>query len=103
MTVAATQRSDEEALFSNYGPCVDIWAPGENILSTKKNGGTTTMSGTSMAAPHVGGGGGALYRSTHPSAKPSSVEAALKQAATSSTERSKKDRRTVRLENVGRF
>jgi subtilisin family serine protease len=61
-TVAATDKSDKEASWSNYGPCVDVWAPGTNILSTKKGGGTTTMSGTSMAAPH-GGGGCAIYLS----------------------------------------
>jgi aqualysin 1 len=56
MTVAATNKQDGETSWSNYGPCVDIWAPGYSIISTKKGGGTTTMSGTSMAAPHVGGG-----------------------------------------------
>jgi subtilisin family serine protease len=80
-TVAATDSNDSEASWSNYGLCVDIWAPGVNILSTKKGGGTTTMSGTSMASPHVGGGG-ALYLSTHTSDSPAAVEAALKSAAT---------------------
>ncbi|MCI0626782.1 MAG: S8 family peptidase, partial [Acidobacteria bacterium] len=60
MTVAATDSLDREASFSNYGSCVDVWAPGVSILSTSKGGGTTTMSGTSMASPHVGGTG-ALY------------------------------------------
>ncbi len=101
VTVAATDRYDRETSWSNYGSCVDIWAPGENILSTAKGGGTMIMSGTSMASPHVGGGG-ALYRSTHPNAKPSSVEAALKGATKTPTQRSK-DRRTIKLENVGRF
>ncbi len=102
MTVAATNRSDTETSWSNYGPCVDIWAPGENILSTAKGGGTMIMSGTSMASPHVGGGG-VLYRSTHPNAKPASVEAALKEAAGTSNEKSKDRRRPVKLENVARF
>ena len=55
ITVAATASSDTEASWSNYGSCVDIWAPGVNIVSTAMRGGTTTMSGTSMASPHVAG------------------------------------------------
>jgi subtilisin family serine protease len=80
VTVGATDSVDKEASWSNYGTCVDIWAPGVSILSTRKSGGTTTMSGTSMASPHVGGGG-ALYLSSHISDSPSAVEAALKLAA----------------------
>lgn len=79
-TVAATDSSDIEASWSNYGGCVDIWAPGVNVLSTRKGGGTTTMSGTSMAAPHVGGGG-ALYLQNHTSASASDVETQLKLAS----------------------
>jgi subtilisin family serine protease len=62
MTVAATDWGEKEASFSNYGRCVDIWAPGVSIPSTRLGGGTTTMSGTSMASPHVAGGA-ALYLS----------------------------------------
>src|SRR5688500_5995282 len=69
MTVAATDSADRETSWSNYGNCVDIWAPGLSILSTRKGGGTTTMSGTSMASPH-GAGAGALYLSSHTSAAP---------------------------------
>ena len=55
-TVSAVDQNDEFAYFSNWGnPPVDVAAPGVNILSTKKGGGVTTMSGTSMAAPHVCG------------------------------------------------
>ncbi len=80
-TVGATNTSDGATSSSNYGACVDIWAPGANILSTRLGGGTTTKSGTSMAAPHVGGGG-ALYLSSNTSASPTTVEGKLKQAAT---------------------
>jgi len=55
-TVSAMDSSDRFAGFSNYGnPPVDFAAPGVGVLSTKKGGGITTMSGTSMAAPHVAG------------------------------------------------
>jgi aqualysin 1 len=78
-TVAATDTWDREARFSNYGACVDIWAPGVSILSTRRGGGTGRMSGTSSAAPHVSGGG-ALYRSRH-SASPSDLERKLRESA----------------------
>jgi subtilisin family serine protease len=55
ITVAASDSSDRLATFSERGPCVDIIAPGVNILSTWRNGQTNTISGTSMAAPHVAG------------------------------------------------
>jgi subtilisin family serine protease len=99
MTVAATDSSDREASWSNYGSCVDLWAPGVSIRSTKQGGGTTTMSGTSMASPHVAGGG-ALYLATHTGASASTVESALKSAATSMTNKSK-DGRTITRLNVG--
>jgi subtilisin family serine protease len=55
-TVSAIDSNDGFAWFSNYGnPPVYCAAPGVSVLSTKKGGGTTTMSGTSMAAPHVAG------------------------------------------------
>lgn len=79
-TTAATDSADEEASFSNYGDCVDIWAPGVGVLSTQKGGGTTTFSGTSMAAPHSAGGA-ALYLSTHPYDTPTQVEVVLGQNA----------------------
>lgn len=100
-TVAATNSSDGEPSWSNYGPCVDIWAPGASILSTSMTGGTTTMSGTSMAAPHVGGGA-ALYLSRNTSASPSAVEGALTSGATTTANKSK-DGSTIVREYVRTF
>ncbi|MGQ0813995.1 MAG: S8 family serine peptidase [Gemmatimonadota bacterium] len=100
-TTAATDSNDKEASWSNFGNCVDIWAPGVSILSTKKGGGTTTMSGTSMASPHVGGGG-ALYLSSNTGASPATVESALKTNATT-TANTSKDGRTITRLYVGKF
>jgi subtilisin family serine protease len=77
MVTAAIDINNNEASWSNFGPCVDIHAPGVNILSTRLNGGTTTMSGTSMASPHVGGTA-ALFLSSHAGLTPAAVEQALK-------------------------
>ncbi|KAJ8041125.1 Cuticle-degrading serine protease [Holothuria leucospilota] len=56
-TVGATDSSDKIASFSNWGTCVDIFAPGVDVRSAShsSNYGSTTMSGTSMACPHVAG------------------------------------------------
>ncbi|MFD1659118.1 S8 family peptidase [Streptomyces caeni] len=74
-----TDQDDTFADFSNYGRDVDLIAPGVCIRSTYLNGGYATMSGTSMAAPHVAGGA-ALYRATHPTASPQTVKSALQAA-----------------------
>jgi len=100
-TVAATDAADLEASFSNYGSCVDIWAPGVNILSTSKSGSTTTMSGTSMASPHVAGGG-ALYLSKNAAASATAVETALTGAA-QSTGTTSRDGRAIKRLYVGGF
>lgn len=56
ISVGASTASDTRASFSNYGSCVELFSPGENIKSTWLNGGTKTLSGTSMATPLVTGG-----------------------------------------------
>jgi subtilisin family serine protease len=101
VTTAATTSSDAERSSSNYGACVDIWAPGASVLSTRMGGGTTTMSGTSMAAPHVGGGA-ALYLSKNISANPSAVEGALTSGVTRLATLSK-DGRSILREKVSGF
>ncbi|KAG2225493.1 hypothetical protein INT45_010320 [Circinella minor] len=57
ITVGATNLRDERAYFSNYGECVDVFAPGQDIMSIWNTSpySTNTISGTSMAAPHVAG------------------------------------------------
>ena len=74
--------SDTRAGDSNYGPCVDIYAPGTGINSTWPFGsGVATMWGTSMAAPHVTGAA-ALYLQRHPQASPEDVRRELLRGAT---------------------
>ncbi len=51
----ASDSRDRRAGFSNFGTCVDVFAPGANVVSARRNGGSTVLSGTSMASPHVAG------------------------------------------------
>lgn len=79
ITVAATGSTDVKANYSNFGPCVDIFAPGTAItsLSAADDTSSKVMSGTSMASPMVAGVA-ALYLEGHPGATPADVVNALK-------------------------
>jgi hypothetical protein len=83
VTVGASTIKDARASFSNFGSCVDIFAPGEGIRSAwwDSNNSTYILKGTSMAAPHVAGAA-ALYLQLNPLASPEQVWAHLAQTAT---------------------
>lgn len=83
ITVASSTVTDGQSSFSNYGPVVDIYAPGSNITSTwhESDSATNVMSGTSMATPHVAGVA-ALYLAGHPDATPGEVATELTRGAT---------------------
>ncbi|MTE20821.1 S8 family serine peptidase [Streptomyces sp. TRM43335] len=82
ITVGSTTSSDARSSFSNYGSVLDIFAPGSSITSTwhTSDSATSTISGTSMASPHVAGAA-ALYLGENPSATPTQVAAGLDSAA----------------------
>ena len=96
LVTAATDSNDLEASFSNYGSCVDIWAPGVAIPSLKLGGGVASMSGTSMASPHVGGAA-ALYWARNPTATSGTVTNNLRQMAQPTGTFSKDGRAIYRL------
>lgn len=83
LTVGYTQRADARGYWSNFGPCVDLFAPGEDIVSSWNTSNTArqTLTGTSMAAPHVSGVA-ALYLEQNPSATPAAVATAILAATT---------------------
>lgn len=83
ITVNATTRTDAKASFSNYGTCTDIFAPGQDITSSwyTSTTATNTISGTSMATPHVVGAA-ALILAANPSYTPAQVASALVSAST---------------------
>jgi subtilisin family serine protease len=86
VTVGATTSTDARASYSNYGTCVDIFAPGSSITSDwigSSNTATNTISGTSMATPHVAGVI-ALHLSLHPGQSPATVTSWLNSQATPS-------------------
>ncbi|MGK5497596.1 S8 family peptidase [Streptomyces sp. URMC 125] len=82
ITVGSTTSTDARSSFSNYGSILDIFAPGSSITSTwhTSDSATNTISGTSMASPHVAGAA-ALYLGENPNATPTQVAAGLDSAA----------------------
>jgi subtilisin family serine protease len=73
ITVGATTSTDGRAFFSNWGPCLDVFAPGAGIVSAHNRGaGSQSMDGTSMASPHVAGVA-AVVLSAHPEFTPAQV------------------------------
>jgi len=83
ITVGSTTTTDARSSFSNFGTCVDIFAPGSSITSSwnTSDTATNTISGTSMATPHVTGVA-ALFLETNPSASPATVATAIINSST---------------------
>jgi subtilisin family serine protease len=83
ITVGSTTTTDARSSFSNFGTCVDIFAPGSSITSSwnTSDTATNTISGTSMATPHVTGVA-ALFLETNPGASPATVTAAIVNSST---------------------
>jgi subtilisin family serine protease len=83
LTAGSTTSTDARSSFSNYGSCVDLFAPGSSITSAwyTSNTATNTISGTSMASPHVAGAA-ARYLQGNPSASPATVSDAIRTNAT---------------------
>ncbi len=72
VTVAATDRYDNRASYTNWGDCVDLYAPGSGVKSAVLNHGSGVKSGTSMASPHVAGVA-ALYKGAYGQASSAAV------------------------------
>ncbi|WP_405060396.1 S8 family peptidase [Kribbella sp. NBC_01505] len=81
LVVAASERNDARASYSSTGACVDVYAPGTDIISTLRTGGTGPMSGTSMATPHTAGVA-ALYLQSNTTASPATVKSYIETNAT---------------------
>jgi subtilisin family serine protease len=81
VTAAASDRNDASSSFTNRGPCVDLYAPGVAILSAWLGGGTATLSGTSMASPHIAGVA-ALYKDANGETSSNRIQRWLRNGAT---------------------
>ncbi|WEV28946.1 S8 family peptidase [Streptomyces sp. 71268] len=81
LTVAASDSSDRKASFSNYGRCVETYAPGVSITSARMGGGSTSMNGTSMASPHAAGVA-ALYKANNGDASSATINSWVTSNAT---------------------
>ncbi len=81
ISVAATERDDRRAGFSNFGDCVDVFAPGVDIRSASLGGGSRVLTGTSMSSPHAAGVA-ALCLERHPGSSPAQVAECIARNAT---------------------
>ncbi|MBO0981310.1 S8 family peptidase [Microbacterium sp. SD291] len=86
ITVGNSTRTDGKAASSSWGSCLDVWAPGTDIVSAwyTADDATRSATGTSMASPHTTGAT-ALYLGENPDATPAQVQAAIKENATTGT------------------
>ncbi|QPP05984.1 S8 family peptidase [Streptomyces bathyalis] len=103
LTVAASDDADKQADFSNFGKLVDIYAPGVDIVSATNTGddATETLSGTSMASPHVAGAA-ALFLGANKDAKPADVAKGLSEQATKDAISNPSEGTKNELLNVGK-
>merc|ERR1712129_6346 len=104
ITVGSTTNSDARSYFSNYGSCTNIWAPGSGVVSASHGSdtGTRSMSGTSMACPHVAGAA-ALALGKAPGKAPSKVLSELLTKSTRGAIRDLKTSDTNGLLNVATY